>query len=618
MRLVALALAVTMILPPAAAETLRELARRRPAPELSAGKRTEIAETAAKLRSIYYPKQRAFFAPGGNKWRATRKTRRAGITTAGCRELLARAIEIPGFRATYVATTRQEAEERAWRSDTKSGLINVLERFGKPIDHPTLTAFDLGGVTVVVREAKLKLEFANGSEIELFGAENLRAHRKKRGGAKHVVWIDEAQDFFLLEEFFDGVVMPALNDFGGEAWLTGTPGRDCAGMFYEITKEPDEDDPPAPGWDVHELAQVDNPFFGHVVTDVSETGGVTYYVEDNTATRSGPYETADDAERAAVEVRWDRTAGDALRTKGWKGDEPDFKREYLGKWVKADARYVYPIHSVPTHVLLFAPQRLLDNPFVGTDSRFAGHPRWYDHAAAVLDLPRAPRGRAPYQWLFAIGADFGYHPDPFALTLWAFCYELPDIYEMFSWKQTRVHTDDQGQYLKLLWDQVPQIVSFVGDPAGKQDDFEVWRSRMNLPIDEANKRGKNTLEEFLADDVRRHRVHLRKDSPLHLEMKHLVYLPTKPGKPREVHKHRKVNGIVHGDHCCDCARYSYADLQHYLAKRPKDSPPPGSREAYAVEEEREQRAIEDADLRRARELAERDALADEYGGGYRW
>jgi hypothetical protein len=176
-----------------------------------------------------------------------------------------------------------------------------------------------------------------------------------------------------------------------------------------------------------------------------------------------------------------------------------------------------------------------------------------------------------------------------------------------------VHTDDQGSYLKLLWDAIPEIVSFVGDPAGKQDDFEVWRTRMNLPIEEANKRGKNTLEEFLADDVRRHHVHLRKDSPLHNEMKYLVYLPTKPGKTREVHKRRAVNGVVHGDHCCDGARYSYADLRHWLSKRRDDRPPPGSRESYAREEEREQRAIEDAEARRARELAERDETAAEYG-----
>ena len=602
----------------AAADLVAALARARAA----ADAQRAIEAMAAELRAIYYPKQRAFFAKGGAKWRATRKTRRAGITTAGCRELLARAIETPGFRAMYVAATRIEAKDRAWKSDTKSGLVDVLERLAEPADHPTVPAYKLGGVTVEVREADLTLTFSNGSEIELFGAENLRAHRKKRGGAKHVVWIDEAQDFFLLEEFFDAVVLAGLDDFKGECWLTGTPGRDCAGMFYEITKEPEDGEAPAPGWEVHELAQVDNPFFGHVVTDTT-AGAAAYYVEDNTAARTGPYETPEEAERAAVDVRWQQTAGEAMRRKGWKGDEPDFKREYLGKWVKEDARYVYPVHAVPRHQLLFAPQRLVPNPFVGSHPRFDGHPPWYDHAAAVRDLPRLAPDRRPHKWLYAIGVDFGYNPDPFAITMWAFTQTLNDVYEMFSWKQTKLHTGDQASYLKLLWDAVPEVVSLVGDPAGKQDDFELWRTRMGLPIEDANKRGKNTLEEFLANDIRRGIVHLREGSPLYQEMRHLVYLPTKPGKPREVHKNRVVNGVTHGDHCCDASRYSYVSLTHYLAKIPGERPAAGSREAMQAEEAQIERRLDELEARRRsreEQLDADDEIASEYAnsGEYQW
>lgn len=604
-----------MRLTPSATQKLAELAKRRPvALETHQATATEMAEV---LRAFLYDKQRAFFtAP--EKWRATRKTRRVGITTGGCRELLARALETPGFRAMYVATTRDEARDRAWTSDTKSGLVDVLRLLGEPVPHPTLAeSYMMGGVRVDVRDADSTLSFSNGSEIELFGSENLRSQRKKRGGAKHVVWIDEAQDFFLLEEFVDGVIIPMLADFAGELWLTGTPGRDCVGMFYEITKEIEAGDEPVPGWVVRELSVTDNPYFGHVVTD-STAGDVVYYVEDNTHVRTGPYDTSEDAERAAVEVRWERTAGAAKRAKNWKGDEPDFIREWLGRWVKADARYVYPVHAVPQHTLLYAPQRLADNPFVGTDPRFDLHPPWYDHQAAVRDLPRPKRGGRPHQWLYSLDLDFGYHPDPFAIVILAFTPDLPDVFEMFSWKCTRVHTDDQGQYIKLAWDAIPEIVSFVGDPAGKQDDFAVWQTRMNLPITEANKKGKNTLEEFLADDVRRGRVHLRDGSPLHTEMRHLVYLPGKPGKTREVHKHRKVNGVVHGDHCCDAARYGYADLTHYLAKIPKDNPPPGSRQAYDQEAELAERQVESREERRAQQLADGDEMAEEYGGGYQW
>ena len=589
-------------------EALRQLAKRRP---VTAAQGPSAEDVAASLRSIFHGPQRQMFSRGPDLWRATTKSRRAGATTAGVREFVARAIEQEGFRGTYATTTRDEAKDRAWLNDNKSGFFDLIQKHAEPVKHPTLEAFRLGGVVIEVRQADLELVFSNGSHIELFGADNIRAHRKKRGNAKHVFWVDEAQDFPSLEEFFDGVVIGSLTDYRGEAWFTGTPGKDCAGLFYEVTKQEEDGDERVPGWLVVEMSSADNPFFGRVVAEAGQ-----FYVEDNVKVRTGPFETAESAEKAARDVRWEATAVAARKAKGWKGDEPDYIREWLGKWVKSDARYVYPVHSVPKHRLLYAPQRLAPNPFVGTHKRFDGHPDWFDYHAAVRDLPRAPKGRREYQWLYVLGADFGYNPDPFALVLWAFTPDLPEVFEMFSWKQIRTHTDDQGAYMRLIWDVVPSIVGVVGDPAGKRDDFDMWRDRMGLPIEEANKQGKSTLEEFLADDIRRERVHLRDGSPLHQEMRHLVYMPTKPGKERQVFKHRVVNGVVHGDHCADAARYAYQYLTHYLAKLPTDKPKHGTEQYWRDEEEREQRAIEDAETRRARMLADGDELMTQYGGAY--
>jgi Terminase large subunit, T4likevirus-type, N-terminal len=596
---------------------IAELARREPAvmvegSEENAASLKLRAECAADLRAWFHPKQRAFFTSKAER-RATSKTRRAGITSGGCRELLARCIETNDYRAMYAATTMDEARDRAWLNDTKTGLIDCLRAKGERIYHKTLQAYRLGGVDIIVHDGDSYLEFSNGSEIELFGAEHEKAQRKKRGVAKHVIWVDEAQDFPALENFLDAAIGAAMSDFSGEIWITGTPGRDCLGRFYDITKDVDEGR--LPNWEVHVMNVTDNPKFGRVVEEQCDDGTI-WWVEDNLLARTGPFQSLEEAEAEAIKVRWDRTAGKEILEKNLKGDEPDFVREWLGRWVKEDARFVYPIHSVPKHKLLFAPQRLVDNPFRHSDpdGRFDKHPDWYDHEAAVRDLPRPTTGRREYQWLHAIAADFGYSPDPFALVVWAFCHELPDVYEMFSWKCTKVHTDDQGLYIKTLWSAVPNIVSFVGDPAGKQDDFEVWRTRMNLPIEEANKRGKNTLEEFLADDIRRARVHLRDGSPLHLEMKHLAYLPGKPGKPREVAKHRKVNGVVHGDHCCDAARYGYADLHHFLAKERVPPPPAGSPAAFLAEAKHHEKRIDDA-MKRATEYG--DELANR-SGGYEW
>ncbi len=580
---------------PSVQAAIAELAKRRPAPVESRRLADEAAASraASLLRSIFleHPKQAAFFRRDAeHPLRATTKTRRAGATAGGVREFLARAIEQPGFRATYTTTTRTEAHDRAWANDTQSGFADVLRQLGEQL-HRDIETVKLGGVEVEIRIGDLALEFSNGSRIDLYGADNLRALRKKRGGAKHVFWVDEAQDFPFLDVFYKAVVVAALTDKDGECWITGTPGQDCVGMFFDLTGA----DVPSPGWEIHVLAAVDNPFFGRIVQ-----ADDAYYVDDNLGVRRGPYEDRGAADEAAKAIRWENAAAKAIRRNEFKDDDPDVQRELYGRWVKADSRNVYPVHAVPEHVLLFAPPRLRDNPFVGTHPRFDKHPPWYDHEAALQDLPRDRRRRGkPYQWLFSIGADFGFRPDPFALTVTAFCPELTDVYEMFSWKCTEVETDDQAAYMKLLWDAIPQIVSFVGDAAGQKANFAQWSRRMNLPIDEADKQGKNVLEEFLANDIRRGRYHLRRDSELHTEMRHLVYLPGKPGKTREVHKHRKVNGIVHGDHCCDCSRYGYTDLTHYLSKLRTDKPEPGSTAALQAEGEREDDRIFERETRRA-------------------
>lgn len=556
---------------------LVEIAKRNPTAEAVESQRDEAREMVELLRSFYHPKQHAFYR-SPHKRKATKKTRRAGSTAGGCRELLARSIETAGHRATVVHTTLVEAKARAWENDTQSGFVDIVRQYGTQIDVRGVAQYTLGGVVVEVREADHCLEFSNGSQIELIGLEHEIHLRKKRGHAKHVFWIDECQDFAFLEKFYKAVVVGSSTDRGGEVWLTGTPGQDAAGMFYEITKEEIEER--LPGWEVHELAVVDNPFFGRVVQD--DDG---YYVVDNLDQRRGPYRGATDAEARAIEIRWENTAGKAIRENNWQLDDPDLLREWYAKWVKGDARYVYPVHAIPKHKRCYAPMRLMDNPFIGTHERFDGHPRWYDHEVSLLDLPRKPRG--DYQWLFATGADFGYHPDPFALVVWAFTFELPDVFEMFSWKHTKVLPDDQRAYIQLLWDTIDNIVVCVGDASNdKKAAFLEWEQRFGISMEPADKEGKNAQEELFAGDIRRGHVHYREGSPLLHEHSHLVYLPTKPGKKREVHKHRKiVDGTVPGDHCSDAGRYAHKHLRHYLFRDVKEDPRPDDVKKADVYEE---------------------------------
>lgn len=586
----ALLVVLAMNLPPSAAETLRELTTRpeRRAPEIAAAATAGVDRLAADLRQRFenHPKQRAFWQSTSECRRdAALCTRRAGKSDGGVHEWLALSITTPGWRGVYVNETLPEARKIVWRNDMAQGFVDLIAQHGESVGNGR---YRLGEVIAKPNDTTAELNFSNGAQIALFGADDEAAINKLRGQTKDQIWPDEAQKFKHLRAFIQQVAGNCVKDKRGRIKLTGTPSEDAAGYFYDVTCEPDSGDTPLKDWEVHRWSVVDNPWFG-----------------------------------ATPEERWERTAGEALRENEWDGTEPDFVREWLGRWVKGDARYIYPVHAAPGHVrLCYAPQRLTANPVN------AKHPQWLDVHAALADLPMPPRGRKPYTWLYAIGADFGYAQDPFAIVTWAMTHDLPEVFELFSWKEHKVVPDDQRDYLKFLWDALDNVIVLVGDPAGQVSaNMAGWRERTMLPIDEAEKSSKATWQAMMAGDIRKGRVRYRGDpdrkefSPLLTEHKHLVYLPTKPGKPLKDHADRRSSdGKVHGNHCSDAGLYAFRHLTHYLSTGAVERPAAGSREAYAAEAEREQRAIEDAEARRARELAEQDETAREYGdaGGYRW
>lgn len=492
----------------------------------AAEQRTRIGALVAELRAFYHPKQAAFFTSSAKR-RATRKTRRAGATSGGCRELLARCLEHAGYRATYVATTRGEARQRAWESDTRSGLVDLVRHHGTAVAGGSVEAYTICGVTVEVRAAELALSFSNGSRVDLFGADDERAIHKQRGLAKHLYWVDEAQDFRYLGEFYRAVVAPSLADYDGECWLTGTPSRDLAGMFYEVTR----DDQPLPGWEVHAFAQVDNPHFG-----------------------------------ATPEERWARAAESARRENGWSEEDPDFQREYLGRWVASDARWVYAVHGVPAHQLVYAPQRLAADGFL-------------DLRAAMRDLPGASEGR---DYFVAMGCDLG-TKDDFAVVLWAWSLRDPVLYELGAWKRPGLDYDEMAAYLVAARRQVV-IGTVVADAGGGGKPAVMgwskkWADRYQVPIIEATKPNKEVAINQLNADLRTGRIRLRDGSPLLREWLAHRWAPKRSATGRQVEDPATPN------HCADAALYAHRETYAHRYRETPCAPDPGTAAWFQQEEE---------------------------------
>lgn len=491
-----------------------------------------VDQLTANIRSFFHSGQVAMFLSPAKR-KATIKGRRAGATSGGCREALCRALEQPKWRGTYVTTTRIEAKARAWSSDTQSGFADLLEQYGKRVDRKGVPVYDMAGVLVEVREAELALEFSNGSRIDLFGADDEGALGKQRGNAKHLYWIDEAQDFWWLERFYKAVISAAMIDYDGECWLTGTPGVDCAGMFYDITGA----DVPLPGWHVVALSAMDNPMFG-----------------------------------ATPEERYERTAGKALRDNAWSVDDPDFQREWGPRWVKTDARFVYAVNQVPEHELCYAPVRV--------DA--LGFP---DLTAAIADLPgRAlEHNQQPRDYFLAMGADLGTR-DAFAITVWAYSQLDPVLYELVSWRLAGLDYDEMASYLNAINQQsYCGIVTADAGGGGKPAVMgwsRKWMEQYGIAIIEATKPNKAIAIKQFNTEIRHRRIKFRTDSILLKSMRLHRWSPKRTSTGAIVedpatHEHSDVP---------DAALYAYRESYAYRWHPEEAKPASGTRERYAMEE----------------------------------
>lgn len=601
---------------PTALAVLAELERRRGAyaqqsatdsAQLAAARARDAAALAAVVAELragqeQHPKQRAAFRSAAQQV-AILASRRAGKTSGGAREDLACALERPKFRCTYCNSTKGEAEKLVWRSDTEDGWVDLLARYGTR-DPRNKSQWLIGGITATVSESDLTISFSNGSNLEIFAADTAADTDKLRGRAKHRVRVDEAQKFPALAKFVRSVVTAVLKDFRGQLIIQGTPGEDCDGYFYDVTR-PEDHGPRVIGWEVHEFGVTDNPGFGAVVHIVEAITGGWYVVDPQTKDRvAGPLATEAEADQAAQQYRWDRVVEPELRDKGLSLEDPDVQREWLRRWVRTSHRYVYAAHAAPTHIQGFAPLRISDSWRDHATAIQGGVPDeviailedgWYDHAQSLLDLPRA-QGRKRRSWMFGLGADFGHNPDPTAVSVLAFTHDLPDLFEMWSWKAAGLVPDDWRVIVELLYRQILDgLVAMVGDPGnGAGAQMVAWRERLAVPIEAADKNNKRQWQEMLNGTIRRGRFWYRKDSPLLDEHKHLIWMPSVPGRKPTEHADRALTDKrVPGNHCSDAALYISRRLTSHMHRSP-----PAKEEVLAREEREAESAVDRRAARR--------------------
>lgn len=160
--------------------------------------------------------------------------RRYGKTLMACNEIIKFALDHPRANCAWVAP---------WFRQSK-----IAYRFIR-------RAFVGTGTTIIRRksDSDLRLEFANGSVIQFFSAENADSIR---GEGYHFLVIDEAGDALRNPKIWTDAIRPALSDTNGQALIIGTPkGRN---LFFQLFAR--GSDPLYPEWASFHARTEDNPF----------------------------------------------------------------------------------------------------------------------------------------------------------------------------------------------------------------------------------------------------------------------------------------------------------------------------------------------------------------------
>ena len=485
--------------------------------------------------------------------------RRAGKSRGKNKGILRRAMRQRGGRFLVINETRSEVRRINWIGVQGDGLASVVERERLPAK---------------LNAAEMSVTFPDvESSIVCVGVDDEASIRKALGGAYHGVWWDEAQKIPpRFEQTIREVFMPTLLDHGGTFELTGSPSRQMAGLFYDVTRD---DVKAAKGWSVHRWNLLANPHFGRAVV---EGDGAWWALNKLGNYDGGPYATQLEAEERAVELRYRDGIVDLQSLYGGPDvapiDSPIMLREGFGRWTHEDAAYTYAYHRADHARLFYAPHR----------TRADGFP---DIAAAIDDLPFGLAQRD--EVILALGADLGYYPDPFAFVIWAWHRSDDAIYEVASWRRTHLDSNAQAAVLHAVR-RVCQPAIWVADAGGGGRPVVAgwsaeWTTRYGLPFQEADKANKaGAIENFNVDLVTPSlrgdgpRMRLREGGPLAQELSAIQWARTVSATGRLVEDPSIPNDTA------DAGLYAHRHAWHHRYRPEVPRPVPGTPEHDAAEE----------------------------------
>ncbi len=257
----------------------------------------------------------------------------------------------PDTPCLYAGLTRDSAKEAIWKL-----LVDFLHKVGIPHQ---------------AKESTLQILFNNGSKITLFGCDMANARNRLRSRKFKLIIFDETGFFAALDDLV-GACLPMLMDFGGTLCMTSSPGELLQGLFYKADQGKDKSN-----WDTFFWTSHENPHFQKPP------------VNDETADSYPAWAVKCFETRAQYELWF------VLKTKyAYDEENPEYRREFLGEWVKSKKSLVYPVTEANVFDKLkimhpeYAVSVNLSHPFISTliVGRYSEYSR-YLSIEEHIDLP---------------------------------------------------------------------------------------------------------------------------------------------------------------------------------------------------------------------------------------
>lgn len=223
---------------------------------------------------------------------------------------------------------------------------------------------------------------------------------------------------------------------------------------------------------------------------------------------------------------------DLMQKKGWSEAHPTYRREWLGEWVADPDALVYKFNNINN---------------------------------TVKDLPDRP------QWLYVLGVDLGYDPDPSAFVMCAYSLYDRNLYVIDTHKENKMTVSDVAERIRYYQKQYPYLQITIDAGAQGKMIAEEIQQRFQIPLVAAEKHGKAGFIEIMNSDFHHGLIKLidKNTKELQEELLTLIW---------DTEKAQRVEDSRYANHLTDGLLYAWRWCYNYAARELVEAPKEGTDE----------------------------------------